>query len=85
MRKIYKEWEGTIIEIINTATRAELRVDGKTQDYTEGLVVPKGKSIRLEAKGGRRDKISVVFERSVMLFTKYTIYYNKKKIQSGFL
>lgn len=71
------------IEIINKATRVELRVDGKTQDYAEGLVVPKGKSIQLEAKSGWRDKICVVFERNMIGLTKYTIYFNKKKIRSG--
>ncbi len=83
MGKICQEWKGTIIEIINKTTRVELRVDGKTQDYAEGLVVPKGKSIQLEAKSGWRDKICVVFERNMIGLTKYTIYFNKKKIRSG--
>lgn len=83
MRSIRQEWNGTLIEILNTIKRVELRVDGKTQDYFDGVIVPNGECIRLEAKGKRGEKIRVIFEKSMILLTKYTIYYNERKIKSG--
>lgn len=48
------EWQGTKIQVKNTMTRVELSVDGKTQDFYNGLLIKKDKS---KAKGEKRSII----------------------------
>ena len=82
MKVFKKEWQGTQIDLVNTSKRCELRIDGKTQDFIEGLFPKKGTS--LNGTNANGDKIKITFKLNLIL-TTYIIYYNEKEIYSGYI
>ena len=76
------EWNGHIIVFKNTSFRAELSVDGRTQDYFGELIVPKN-GVELKAKTNEGDSVVAKIERALVgLGQKCTIYYNGREIEN---
>ena len=71
------EWKGTEIEVSNNNVRRELKVDGSTQDFNEGLFY-KNAELRAKSKGG--DDITVKFHQGLISET-IELFYNGKSIK----
>lgn len=84
---IKKEWNGVLIEAVNTASRMELRIDGRTVDFVEGMRLKKGVNDYLHGYAGK-DHIEIRIEPTPFslsaLFTKGTMtahfFYNGREI-----
>ena len=77
-----KEWNGTLIEVRNTAERAELIIDGRTVDFVEGGKLVEGKNDYLQGYDGE-NHIEIRFTKINLIILSYIrieFYYNDRKI-----
>lgn len=72
-----KEWQGTKIQLVNTATRMELKIDECTQDFHNGLIILK--PIELNGSNSKGDKIKLIVKPG-LLAAKMIINFNGREV-----
>ena len=89
MIALTKEWNGTLIEVINYTdkARAELRINSRTVDFVEGYDTIPGKNDYMHGYDGE-NHIEIRFEAKKTFLGylsrgKTSIFYNGRKIIDG--
>lgn len=73
-----KEWMGTIIDLVNSSTQMELRIDGRTVDSYRALIAKSGTILRGTNSQGDRIRVDT---KVGLLGTKVFLYFNDRQIE----